>query len=229
MNYLYEVLDRPTRLYIKRCPHCGLKYFGKSTLEKIDEYDGSGKRWMRHLIKHNIKPTHLWNSDWYYDTSITRFALKFSRINKIVSSQNWANLKEENGLDGGWDYINKNNLNTYDGKPELDKFKLIELANPKLRVLFETDEDFCNRFKRSVSAGLKTRFETNDHPWKGRSHSDEAKLKISQKSSVHQKGQGNSQYGTMWITNGKQNRKIKKDIDIMPDGWYKGRKQSIPV
>lgn len=32
----------------------------------------------------------------------------------------------------------------------------------------------------------------------------------------------NSQYGTMWITNGTKNKKIKKD-DVIPEGWYKGR------
>lgn len=36
-----------------------------------------------------------------------------------------------------------------------------------------------------------------------------------------QQGQNNSQYGTMWITNGTENRKIKKDADV-PEGWYKG-------
>ena len=30
-------------------------------------------------------------------------------------------------------------------------------------------------------------------------------------------------YGTMWITNGIENRKIKKGSNI-PDKWYKGRK-----
>ncbi len=35
-------------------------------------------------------------------------------------------------------------------------------------------------------------------------------------------GQKNSQYGTIWITNGIQNKKIKKDQDI-PEGWKKGR------
>ena len=29
--------------------------------------------------------------------------------------------------------------------------------------------------------------------------------------------------GTMWITNGLKNKKIKS-IDIIPEGWYKGRR-----
>ena len=99
MNYLCEKIE-PTRLYIKQCPHCGLKYFGKTVSKNIEKYHGSGIRWNNHLKKHCVKPIHLWNSDWYYDTSIARFALKFSRLNNIVASDKWANLIEENGLRG---------------------------------------------------------------------------------------------------------------------------------
>lgn len=101
MTYLYESLKRPTRLYIKQCPHCYMKYFGKTHYENIERYSGSGKRWLNHLKKHQVTPLHLWHSKWYTDTSISRFALLFSRLNKIVESDIWANLKEENGLDGG--------------------------------------------------------------------------------------------------------------------------------
>lgn len=125
MNYLYEALDKPTRLYIKQCPHCGLKYFGKSVRDDIENYNGSGTRWTRHLKKHNTKPVHLWNSDWYYDLSITKFAIKFSRLNKIVENENWANLKEEDGLEGG---------NTFEGKkhkPEtIQKMKHAAINRP---------------------------------------------------------------------------------------------------
>ena len=101
MNYLYEALDKPARLYIKQCPHCGLKYFGKSIKEDIEKYEGSGRVWSRHLKKYGVNPIHLWNSDWYYDTSIIRFATKFSNLNKIVESKKWANLIIENGINGG--------------------------------------------------------------------------------------------------------------------------------
>ena len=101
MTYLYEGLVAPTRLYIKQCPHCGLKYFGKSVKSDIEQYEGSGKVWQRHLKKHNVKPNHLWHSDWYYDTSIIRFATKFSNVNRIVESTEWANLIPENGVAGG--------------------------------------------------------------------------------------------------------------------------------
>lgn len=100
-NIIYERLNKPSRLYIKECPHCGLKYFGKSIVENIEEYTGSGIYWKSHLSKHKVKPTHLWHSDWYVDESIVRFATKFSYINNIVESKSWANLAIENGTAGG--------------------------------------------------------------------------------------------------------------------------------
>ena len=38
----------------------------------------------------------------------------------------------------------------------------------------------------------------------------------------HQQGEKNSQYGTMWVTNGETNLKIRKD-DPIPEGYRKGR------
>jgi len=38
----------------------------------------------------------------------------------------------------------------------------------------------------------------------------------------HQQGYRNSQYGTCWVTDGSNNKKIKK-TDTIPEGWYRGR------
>lgn len=56
MTYLYEELSAPTRLYIKQCPHCGLKYFGKTVSEDIEKYPGSGVRWHGDNCKWRIVP-----------------------------------------------------------------------------------------------------------------------------------------------------------------------------
>lgn len=52
---------------------------------------------------------------------------------------------------------------------------------------------------------------------------DEAKEKRdkTRKERHFQVGSKNSQYGTMWITDGTANRKIKKE-DVIPEGWRKG-------
>jgi len=92
---------KPTRLYIKES--MGLKYFGKSILQNIDHYTGSGKRWRNHIKKygkHTIKT--IWVSDWYTTPeSIQDFAISFSKEHNIVESEEWANLIAENGLSGG--------------------------------------------------------------------------------------------------------------------------------
>lgn len=49
-------------------------------------------------------------------------------------------------------------------------------------------------------------------------HSEETKLKIAESGS----GPANSQFGSFWITDGNQNKKIR-NIEDMPEGWYKGR------
>ena len=38
-------------------------------------------------------------------------------------------------------------------------------------------------------------------------------------------GEKNSQFGSCWITNGNENKKINKD-DIPPNGWKLGRTQN---
>jgi hypothetical protein len=131
MTYLYEELKAPTRLYIKQCPHCGLKYFGKTVYENIEQYTGSGKRWLSHLKKHKVKPLHLWNSDWYYNTSIARFAIRFSKMNKIVENNQWANYVEEDGLDGGDTFSGKTHSEETRAKMSL-KAKEDHLRNPRV-------------------------------------------------------------------------------------------------
>lgn len=84
-------------LYIKKCPHCQLQYYGRTTQDPY-KYKGSGKYWRRHLKAHDI--------DYPETISITEcqtveeamdIALKFSEDNDIVKSSEWANQIPENG------------------------------------------------------------------------------------------------------------------------------------
>lgn len=58
--------------------------------------------------------------------------------------------------------------------------------------------------------------------WSDKKHKEKSKLKIGEANSKHQKGKRNSQYGTIWVTDGLNNKRIKKNDDI-PSGWKKGR------
>lgn len=92
----------PTFLYVKQHAVTGLKYFGK-TIKDPHKYSGSGTRWVRHIKKHGREHVKtIWVSEPYTDSAaIQEFALQFSKENNIVESTDWANLMEENGLDGG--------------------------------------------------------------------------------------------------------------------------------
>jgi hypothetical protein len=58
--------------------------------------------------------------------------------------------------------------------------------------------------------------------WTGKKHKEESKIKIGYTNSIKQLGTNNSQYGSCWITNGLENKKIRKD-DTIPSGWHLGR------
>jgi hypothetical protein len=60
--------------------------------------------------------------------------------------------------------------------------------------------------------------------WSGKKHKEDSKRKIGEANSLKQKGSSNSQFGSCWITNGNENRKMKKN-DELPLGWRFGRTQ----
>lgn len=98
-------------LYVKRCQHCGLKYFGKTINEDVEKYTGSGTYWKRHINLHgheHIVTDKIWNFD--LQSVATEFALNFSKENNIVNSSDWANLIAEDGIDGNSSAIITNSL-----------------------------------------------------------------------------------------------------------------------
>ena len=84
-----------------------------------------------------------------------------------------------------------------------------------------TDEGILKRCELSLKK-LREKYKNRKWTFSDKKHSEETKIKIGLANYKRQSGKGNSQYGTMWITNGSENKKIKK-IDKIPEGWYKGR------
>jgi hypothetical protein len=60
----------------------------------------------------------------------------------------------------------------------------------------------------------------------GSHHTQDAKDKIGEANSKYQMGKGNSQFGSCWIHNTIESKKIKKEdlISFLSNGWNKGRK-----
>lgn len=87
-------------LYIKQHRVTQLKYFG-FTIRNPFEYRGSGVYWRKHLSKHGHKVDTIEIYGFDTQTLAREFALKFSRDNNIVVSDEWANLTEEDAANGG--------------------------------------------------------------------------------------------------------------------------------
>lgn len=90
----------------------------------------------------------------------------------------------------------------------------------KLREL-KKDPIFFNKYRKNVGEGVKRGLikRNKNGYWEGKKHSEETKNKMRKSKNV---GINNPQYGTCWITNGNENKKIYKG-DKIPDSWKLGR------
>lgn len=91
------------------------------------------------------------------------------------------------------------------------------------------DPEFIKRHKTRAGKTISiynriTNKKGINNPFYGKHHTKETKEKISvsNKAKAFQKGEKNSQYNTCWITNGKENKKIK-NTDKLPNKWRFGR------
>lgn len=137
-------------LYIKTHNKTGLKYFGKTKQEDVEKYKGSGKYWLRHLKIHgNDVKTEIFGiykcENCFEKLILEGEALFFSEFYNIVNSNEWANLKLENGLDGGdtsmcESYISKKYL--FSHKKENNPFFNKKHSNETKEKMSEAKKDF---------------------------------------------------------------------------------------
>lgn len=165
-----------TTLYIKT-HESGLKYFGKTTQEDIHKYQGSGKYWKRHIKKYGYKvQTEILGIFENNSRELLEAALKFSKDNDIVTSKEWANLKEETGSNGGIGYKHtdetKNKVSLIMKSKNTSGSKGYKWTNKQKAKLIG---------RKSGTLGVKKSKEWKDkisETLKGHKHSDETKLKI---------------------------------------------------
>lgn len=185
----------------------GKYYYGVHETNNLDDgYMGSGKRLNYAKEKYGIEN---------FEKEILEFfdtyeeALDFEAeivTEELVLDENCYNLRK--GGSGGFF--------------EKEWKKGAKIMNQKIW----NDSEFIKRaairsselFKRLHKEG-----KIKPYDWTGRRHNKKTKEKIGIANSIKQKGSGNSQYGTCWITNEKESKKIYKG-DNIPDGWRLGRK-----
>ena len=105
---------KPTYLMIKQHEITGLKYLCKTIGKDPIKYKGSGTHWKSHIKKYGTKFVKtLWYKLYADIDELRNVAIALSDMYDVVDSSEWANLKPENGLDGGdseYATINNNNL-----------------------------------------------------------------------------------------------------------------------
>jgi len=190
-------------------------YVGVHKTNNLDDgYMGSGKVIQAAIKKHGIIN---------FQKDILEFFDNpkdmYAREKEVVTAdfllrEDVYNLRR--GGHGGFDYINRIGLNT------AGHFKSYEFRVNKLRENYKKLLEQGHHIKNYQMPGFKS--ESHKQKMSDLSRTPEANAKriLTMKSNGHSQGTKNSQYGTIWITNGKQNLKIKKSENI-PDGFVKGR------
>jgi hypothetical protein len=188
----------------------GKYYFGMHCTDNLnDGYIGSGTQLKRSIIKHGKEN---------FKTEILEFLPTKEELIKrekeiineeILNDPNSMNLQPGGG--GG--------LTTDEHKRNF--FRAGGLAT--LHLLKKYRENHFNKMKSDIEYRKKyiDKIKGN-RSWLGKNHKEETKNKIGVANSIKQKGDLNSQFGTCWITNGTENKKVKKE-DTIPEGWKLGR------
>lgn len=164
----------PTYLYVKQHKKTGLKYFGKTTKKNPVKYQGSGKYWKLHLKNHGNDIETLWYYLFNDKEQLVEYAIKFSIENNIYESSEWANLKLENGLDGGHLGVPR----TEETKKKLSKANLGKIHNEDTKLKISNSNIGKHSIPKNEECKHKIKEARKLQIMKP--HSEETKLKMSQ-------------------------------------------------
>jgi hypothetical protein len=189
-------------------------YVGMHSTDNLnDGYLGSGTRLKRSIRRNGIQNFKIEFLEFFDNRTDLANREKELVNEELLKDHMCMNLKP-GGTGGFNNEEHKIKAQTAGLKIMLENGKNIE----RRKWLLKNDLEWAVYWKKSISDGLK-----GNQNWLGKSHSEETKNKIGKTNSLKQKGKGNSQFGTCWITNGTENKKINK-TDKLPKGWEFGRK-----
>jgi group I intron endonuclease len=191
-------------------------YIGKHKTKNLnDSYMGSGKLIKAAIRKHGIENF----EKEILETFNTEEEMNEAEKRYVVLGEGSYNLCP--GGQGGWGYVNTNGLNVTPMTEE--RLKKHSKTASKIRKEQLLIEENLIKFKEITAlALLKIKELYPNGTFYGKKHSEETLQKMRKPKNI---GPSNSQYGTMWITNGFENKKIKKDSldEFTKLGYYKGR------
>ena len=193
----------------------GKYYIGMHSTNNLDDgYMGSGKR-LWYSINYHGKDNHVCEILEHCDTRKELKEREREIVNEELLSEDLC-MNLQVGGQGGF-------------SSEEHRKKCQEAGGEATKEKFNSDVKFKNIALSNLKKGRVKLFESGAYKkegkGKGRKHSEETKLKMSESSKGQGSGSSNSQYGTCWITNEVENKKIKRG-DLIPEGWRLGRKMN---
>jgi len=205
------------------------------TSNKDDGYMGSGKILTYAFNKHGIENYSKEILFTYYNRDEMNAKEKELVNESFVARKDTYNIKL--GGYGGWDYVNdaiKDDVQYKTKRAKAGRLAADIILREKhgtnwRSIIAKLGGDASRNTWESYSESekqdriIKQKQTLKENYPDGFRISAQHKEAISKANSIKQKGSGNSQYGKMWITNGTENKMIKKD-QLMPDGFGKGRK-----
>jgi hypothetical protein len=203
-------------IYKTTCKINGKFYIGMhSTSNLEDGYIGSGKRLWNSIRKHGKENHEFKILEFFPDRSSLKNREREIVNEEMLQDPMCMNLQ----IGGGGGFSSDGHRKKAQSLGGSSTFKL--LCN-RHREKLQSDPEYKKRYGQKISESILG--ERNG--FYGKNHSEETKKQIGIKSSLNQKGQKNSQFGTKWITNLvlKRNKKIKS-TETIPEGWVSGRKK----
>jgi hypothetical protein len=180
-----------------------------STSNLEDGYIGSGQRLWKSIKKHGRENHSTEILEWLPDRSSLKLREKEIVNEELLTDPMCMNLALGGEGGNGSLFLTKDqlrkgaiNMNLKNWNDETFKKRQSTLAS--------------DRNKKLHALGI-----LKAPNWKGKTHSTESKLKMSM-AAKSKSPEKNSQFGTIWITNESDNRKIKRG-DFLPEGWRYGR------
>ena len=208
----------------------GKIYIGcHKTKDLDDDYMGSGKYLARAKEKHgieNFKKEILF----VFDNPEQMFAKEAEIVNEdFLAEENTYNLNV--GGFGGWDYINSNDAIRKEknsrARKSTDKVLEEKYGQNWRRILVDkcregyTENSYKRKNETRKRNGIKSDASFMNTP------ESISKRNMTLRSRQHQKGDKNSQFGTVWVCHATEGAKKIKSTEIdsfLQSGWRKGRK-----
>jgi len=201
-------------IYKTTCNINGKYYIGMHSCSNLEDgYMGSGKKLRRSLNKHGIE-NHTKEILEFLDDRESLAKREFEIINEeLIQDPLCMNMQ----LGGGGGFSSEEHRKRFNEASNKSR-QTEEFRNKISNSLCELWKDA--EYRKSHTDALKS-----SSRFSGKKHSEETKNKMSESAKIRTR-ENNSQFGTCWITNGIENKKINRE-DLIPDGWELGRKIKI--